>query len=232
MTEEQKAAKLAQLAKGRETAKRNREAAAAAAKVAPAPENLKSAEPEAEEEYYPPPVIAEGGMAVEEPEGDPEPVETTPFQRWVLSLDSETRDLLDDSDLVEIWTAQQEKAKAERKAAVKKAASASALQTARIAEGVTSPASAEEIAWKARMAEPVDFVIEMPHVGEGVADIGMRIDQKIYLEGVRYTLPRAQYDSMRYNLWLARQNELLFEGRDRRHWLRRQASGSVDGRIN
>ncbi len=241
MTEEQKE-HLRKLALQRNAAKR--EAAQAEAEAAhetllqamgQVPEVVVDEADEADEEIYVPPVtVAEGGVPITEPMDDEE-VEAvlSPFERWVSALDAETRDLLDDDDLEEIWAAQQSKAKAEKKASAKKAATAHALQTARIAEGVIAPKTAAEIEWRERMDEKVGFAITMPHVGDGVADIGLRIDQRVYLDGTYYPdLTRAEMESMRYNLYLAGQNELLFEGRDKRHWLRRQAVGAVDGRIN
>lgn len=164
------------------------------------------------------------GWREDEAEAAEAPVEEpdlTPFQRFVVSLDSETRELLSDDDLIGIWEEQQAKARAEKKAAVKKAATERALIAARIEEGVIAPKTAAEIAWKRRMEEPVEFTVRMP-IGGGIADagfqvgpvdIGLRWDGQIYEDGKTYVMPRARYESMRSALFIAHQNELLFEGK-------------------
>lgn len=217
MTDEQKAAQRANLEKAR-AARKERLAAAKAAEPA--------AETEPVEEVFERPVAAEGGVYVgpedEAEEAAPvETVELTPFQRFVLSLDPETRDLLDDEQLAGIWQEQQAKARAEKAATAKKRVTERALQAARIAEGVIAPASATEIAWKERMAEPVEFTIHLPVTGGiaaqgfdvGPVDVGLRIDNRIFLDGHKYTMMRAQFDSYRDILYRANQNELAFEGK-------------------
>ena len=182
------------------------------------------------EEQFSPQTVAFGGSIAEredEPEVPVAVLPETPFERFMRLLDPETRELLDEDDLRAIFDEQQAKAHAEKKAAAKKAAAASALQHARIEAGIIAPASAADLEWERRMDEPVTFTVDLPDIG----DIGLRIDQKIYLHGVTYTVPRRMWDSMRSTMYQAQQAELLFEGKDKRHWLRRRARGTVSGFI-
>ncbi len=175
------------------------------------------------------PVVAPAGII--EPRDEPEveePEELDDFGRFLVSLDAETRELLNDDELRDIYEAQMAKAKAEKRAAAKKAVTDRALQHARVESGLM-PAEAREAAEvRDRMAELVKFTVDLPELG----DIGLRIDQHIFLHGFTYTVPRAQYDSFREIVWRNQQSELEFEGKGRGHWLRRQARGSVGAMEN
>lgn len=231
MTEEEKERRSQQLARAREIAAEKRAAAKAAAPAAmPEEVDPPDDEPEEIEETFEAPGFADeevDRLPISEP---PQPL--SGLDRFLLGLDASTRDLLDDAELRVIYDDQQLKAREERRAAAKKAVADRALTAARIAEGIIKPATAEDLAWKERMAEIVEFEVDMPGLGEGLVDIGQRIDQKIFLHGRRYRLSRAQFDSMRDMQYRAQQAELAFEGKDRRHWLRRQARGTGDWHIN
>ena len=210
MTEEQKATATANLARAREA------------------KALKAAAAEAE--TFAPPVIARGGE-IEEPElplADEieEPEELDDFGRFLLALDAETRELLNEDELRDIYDQQLAKAKAEKRAAAKKAVTERALQHARVESGLMPAEAIEAAKTRDRMAEQVRFTVDLPELG----DFGLRIDQNIFLHGFTYTVTRAQYDSFREIVWRNQQAELEFEGRGRGHWLRRQARGSVGAR--
>lgn len=218
LTIEQKAARAANLAKARE-ARKAREAARQAA----------AAQEMEIEEVFEAPAVATGGeyAASTEPEVASAPQPMTPFDHFLASLDAETRDLFTEDELRETFEAQQKKAREERRMLAKKALTDKALISARIVEGVVPAETADMIRWRERMSEIVPITIDLPEMG----DIGLRVDQTIYLHGVTYHVTRAQAESMRSAMYQAQQNELLFEGKDRRHWLRRRARGSVDGHI-
>jgi hypothetical protein len=195
-----------------------------------------AAEPALEEvaETFDPPQYVPGIVAEPEAEAEAEIVEEIaeeiadePFERFLAALDVQTRSLLDDDELREVFEAQRAKAQAERKAVARKAAMDRALTEARIAEGVLPKETADHVRWRERMSEIVPFTVDLPEMG----DIGIRVDQKVYLHGVTYQVTRAEAESMRSVVYQAQQNELLFEGKDRRHWLRRRARGGVDGHI-
>jgi hypothetical protein len=199
LTEEQKQVRRDNLAKAR--AARSKRAAA--------------------EESFPAPVVAVGGEIEEVVEDEAEPVEVDEFGRFLAALDDETRELLTDGELRDIFEQQQAKAKAERKVALKKAATERAARHARIESGLMTPADEAAAALRDRMAEMVRFTVDLPELG----DYGLRIDQQVFLHGFTYTVTRAQYDSFREMVWRNQQSELEFEGRSRGHWLRRQARG-------
>ncbi len=215
------------------TREERQKAAAEAARAALAAPELEVEE----DEYFEPPEEAEGGIAVAEPEEPEPPRELTPFEKFVAALDADVRELLSDEELRQDWEAAQVAARAERRKSARALAKSKAKLLAGVEEGTIEPETAEQIAWRERMQEMVDFHVEMPHAGTvggenaGPIDIGLRIDQKVYAHGKTYRVTRAQAESMRANLWQARQNELLFEGKDRRNWLRRQATGTQSWHI-
>ena len=223
LTEEQKEKRRANLAKAREARKSRSEKRADSVS-----QTLETAyEAALEEEIFPVQGPAPDGefeeLKIVVPAEEPE----TPFTRFLETLDAETRGLLDDAELRAIFDDQQMKARAERRAEVKKLAQAQALEAARIAEGVIAPKDAAALEWGKRMKEKIRFTVDLPEM----SDIGLRMDQHIYLHGHTYTVSRAQFESMRSMVYQAQQGELAFEGKDRGHWLRRRARGSVNGYI-
>src|ERR1700691_4534156 len=105
LTEAELGERRRDLARGRETAAQNRAAKAEAERAEPAEA--------AEEEKFAAPRIAAGGVAVQrEEEALPEaagvdgPAEPTAFERFLASLDAETRDLLSEDELLDIFIAQ------------------------------------------------------------------------------------------------------------------------------
>lgn len=214
MTEEQKAARIAALAKGRATAAANR----AKAKEA--------AEAEVEEIFEAPAVaVAEPIEPAVEEIGEPAPLDD--FGRFLLTLDAETRGLLSDVDLRVIYEVETKRALEEKKAQAKLAVKARAERHAKAVAGLTPAASLEQQAWQDRMNEKVRFTPDLPEFG----DVGLRIDQMIYIHGRTVTVTRAQYDSYRDIVYRNQQAELTLEGRSRDHWLRRQARGSMGGEM-
>jgi len=158
-----------------------------------------------------------------------------PFQLFLLSLDADTRELLDEGELRAIYAEQLAKALAEKKTLKKKAAIETALHTARMEAGLVPAATAEAMQTAKRNAEIVTAMIELPPAGEDgqVADIGLRIDQKVYLHGHRYEFSRAQWDSYREILYRAAQHELEFKGQNtrQRRYLLGMAMGTVNSHI-
>lgn len=158
-----------------------------------------------------------------------------PFDLFLVSLDRETRDLLSDVELRQIYAEQLVAAKAEKKAQKKKAATELAKNAARMGAGLVPAATAEALAVARRNNELMRLQITLPPAGEHgeVADIGLRIDQKVFLDGHTYTLTRAQFDSFREILYRSSEHELLFQGQNkrRRQWLLSRAAGTVDTHI-
>src|SRR5713226_7888047 len=86
-------------------------------------------------EEYSPPEIVEGEFGQPEPE-IAEPEELDDFGRIRMTLDAETLDLLGDDELRAIWADQLAKAKAEKRAATKKAVASRAKHHALVVEGL------------------------------------------------------------------------------------------------
>ena len=166
----------------------------------------------------------------------PEPVPLDPFEMFLFSLDADTRELLSDEELRSIYADQIAKAYAEKKAQKKKAAIERALETARMEAGLIPAEAQEAAAVMRRNAEPVRMTVELPPTGDQgeIADIGLRIDQKVFLHGHTYTLSRAQADSFREIIYRASQHELEFRGQNlrQRRWLLGRALGTVNSHID
>lgn len=164
-----------------------------------------------------------------------EPDANDPFQLFLISLDAETKQQLSLDELRDIYAVQVAKALAEKKSQKKKAASELAANAARMEAGLVPMATREAMETTRRNNELVRFTVELPPAGDQgeVADIGLRIDQKVYLHGHTYTLTRAQYDTFREMLYRAGEHELTFKGQNRRQrqWLLGRALGSVDRHI-
>jgi hypothetical protein len=185
------------------------------------------------EEVIPAPEIVYGEIAESEPAAGLDA--NDPFSLFLISLDAETKELLSLDELRDIYAVQVAKALAEKKSAKKKAASELAAKAARMEAGLVPMATREAMETTRRNAELVRFTVELPPAGDRgeVADIGLRVDQKVFLHGHTYTLTRAQYDSFRDTLYRAGEHELTFKGQNRRQrqWLLGRALGSVDRHI-
>lgn len=212
--EERKAITLTSLAKGRETARANRAAKAAApAEEAPA---VMPALPF--DDDLP-------AAVVEEP---PAPGEQTPFEAFLSILDAETRELVPEAELQAIFEAQQIKARAAKREKLKKTATEKALHAANVAAGLLPETATAHAEWRRWMDRKVSWVIDLPELG----DIGIRCDGQIYRHGTRVEGTMAQYLSFRDTEWKNKRAELDFEGRSRMHHLRQQGIGALNMRLN
>jgi len=161
---------------------------------------------------------------VDEPGGEapePEPLggyEDRGFQLFFASLDSETRELLTVAELREIYASQLKKKQEERRAEKRRAAVDQAAQAAMVAEGMIPADAQAAIEVMRRNSERMRLKIQLPPADEqgNVADIGLRIDHKVYLDGHTYELSRAQFDSYREILYRSAMHELEFLGMNRR----------------
>lgn len=224
-------AQLASLAKARE---RLRAARAAGGTVG---DQFDPLDPRRGEDASLPQQIVYGSTAFDDkeptPSGSPDSVD--PFQLFLVTLPADARELLSEDELRVIYNEQLAKALAEKKAGLKKTAAESALHAARMEAGLVPAATAEAMQTARRNAEIVSAVIELPPAGEDgqVADIGIRIDQKVYLHGHRYEFTRGQWDSYREILYRAAQHELEFKGQNtrQRRYLLGRAMGSVNTHI-
>lgn len=182
-----------------------------------------------DEADYTPPAIMPGEAPVPVSEDDePNATVSEPlddFGRFLQTLDAETRDLLGEDDLRDIYAEQQKKAREEKRAGLKKAVAARAKHHALVGEGLLPQSAVDDQIWRDRMNEQIRHTIDLPEMG----DIGIRVDQRVYLHGHTYVMTRAEYESIVSIEYQAQQAELLFEGKDKRHWLRRRARGSLDG---
>lgn len=211
LTEEQKAARRATLARGRETAAVNRAAAAAkAAEAAPAEE--------------PPIVMPSIGQhdwreADDAPElGDEaavvEPSADDPFERFLAAQDAETRSILTDAELRVIFEVETKKAAEAKREAAKKAVQARAARAARVDAGLIAPADAEHADWLRKMARKVTFTPEMPQDANGrEIDIGYRVNGEIIYPGQPWTGTYGEFLSLREQQWRAMNHEMDFEGK-------------------
>lgn len=203
LTAEQKQRLRDNLAKGRQTAAENR--AKAAEMAAPIAQT-----------------IAEGGVWDGPLAGD-DPVPADPFALFLASIDAETRELLSDDELRDIYNAQLAAKQAEKKARAKKAIIEKAGHAAAIAAGLLPQAQQDELERQRRMNEMVEVRIEMPPADEngGLPDIGFRVNGRIFLHGFRYTVTRDVYDSLKEMMYRAGESQLLFEGKNRKYraWL-------------
>ncbi len=150
----------------------------------------------------------------------------TPFELFLQTLDAETRELVGEAELQAIFTAQEVKARQERRDKLKKTATERALHHARVGAGLLSDTAVEHSAWQERMNRKVKWTIDLPDS----ADIGLRVDGVIYLHGHEYTGTMAQYLSFREIEYRSKQAELDFEGRGRLHHLRKNA-GFLNARL-
>jgi hypothetical protein len=206
-----------------ETRRKNAEAKKAAA--------LESDEPET----FDTPEIVYGEADTEEPAqtfDEPE----TPFDLFLAGLNRETREALSVDELRAVFLEEVAKAKAEKKASLKKVAASQAKESARMAAGLIPQATREDIEWKRRQGELVRARIELPPSGDQgeVPDIGLRIDQRVYLHGHTYTFTRSQWDSYRDQLYRVGVQELTFKGQNtrQRQWMMGRAGGTVNTHVD
>jgi hypothetical protein len=194
-----------------------------------------AAPPEPEPEIMPP---LDGGqmpefedeIAVSEP---PQVGMSDPFERFLADLDPETRELLTEPDgstpqLRAIYEAEVKKAKDARREVAKKQAAARASRHAKTAAGLISPEDAAEAALQRWLNQKVSWTVEMQRDGRGhVLDAGYRVDGRLLYDGQRVTATRAEYLSYRSMAWLARQNEMNFQGKDKVNEQRMLSAGAL-----
>lgn len=181
-------------------------------------ERLAAAADETEEQNFPPQVI-------EAPEGN------DAYALFLASIDEDTKELLGEDELRKIFADHERKAREEKRAKAREAVASKALHAARMKEGLVPAAAHDELLRLQRMNELVEAEINLPPADENGAagDIGLRIDQKIFLNGWKYTLTRGQWDSYREMLYRNAEAELVFQGKSKRQrqWLLNPAAGSV-----
>lgn len=183
-----------------------------------------------EQEDFPTPEIVYPDPA-EDPDTDSAEVEDTGFRLFLATLDLETRKLPDD-ELRQIYNEQQKVALEEKRATGRRIARELALSAARTAAGLVPRAAADAIELARHNSQPMKFTVDLPYSGENgeVPDVGLRVDQKIYLHGTTMRVTRAQFDSMREMQYRCAEMEQLFRGEGMRR--RRQLAGRATGHVN
>lgn len=158
----------------------------------------------------------------------------TPYDLFLLSLDSETRGLLSDAELRAIFEASEKKALDEKRQRLQKQAADRALHQARAGAGLLPKEAIAEAAWRARMEEKVTFTPHLPEscYMEHFACPCLVVNGKAYPDGVEVTTTRGEYMSFREQVWRAQQAEMDLEGRSRLHHLRRERFASLDTRVS
>ena len=164
---------------------------------------------------------------------EPEPP-PSPYDLFLLSLDSETRGLLSDAELRAIFEASEKKALDEKRQRLQKQAADRALHQARAGAGLLPKEAIAEAAWRSRMEEKVTFTPHLPEscYMEHFACPCLVVNGKAYPDGVEVTTTRGEYMSFREQVWRAQQAEMDFEGRSRLHHLRRERFASFDTRVS
>ena len=218
--------KIANLEKGRQTAKRNREekqrilAAQAEERTGarPAPVEI---EVEAEPEVEPDEALLDAPVGELEVEDEPEAVDAVAEERaarrarMLAETDAETAALFTDDELEKIEREEREKALADRKKQAMRNIRATAQHLARV-ENDLIPADTlrSDADWK-RLNEPVTFRVDLPGDGAGHrGQNGVRLDGVLYQHGRVYTRPRAVFEAVREIMYRARINELRFRTLD------------------
>lgn len=158
----------------------------------------------------------------------------SPYDLFLLSLDSETRGLLSDAELRAIFEASEKKALDEKRQRLQKQAADRALHQARAGAGLLPKEAIAEAAWRSRMEEKVTFTPHLPEscYMEHFACPCLVVNGKAYPDGVEVTTTRGEYMSFREQVWRAQQAEMDFEGRSRLHHLRRERFASLDTRVS
>lgn len=149
-----------------------------------------------------------------------EPVAPTAFELFFSSLDQETRDKLDERELRGIFEASEKKAAELRREQLRKAAADRALHAAKANAGLLPKEAIEQKRWQDYMNEKVTYTPYLPRSG----DVGLRIDGQLYVHGVPVTVTRGQYLSHREILFRQQQAEMVLKGMDDFHGLRQNAN--------
>jgi hypothetical protein len=222
LTEEQKQVMRDNLARAREAKQAAKATAAEDEGLNLPPQEIEMGEPVEIEE--------EADDTAQAEDGPP-----SPFSLFLASLDDETRELIPEAELAAMFRAQEVKEEQRRRAERLDRARARALETAQIAVGAIPGQVAAVMALQRQNAEMVTGTIELPPSGDQgeIPDIGLRIDQKVYLHGRRYPFTRAQWDSMREIMYRAGESELLFKGQNKRQrgWIMGRATGATNAHI-
>ena len=228
MTEEQKAARNAALAKARDASKAKRAAAAAAEKAA-------EAAPAEEPPMVMPPLSqnwrdAEPLDPEAEPEAPPEAVD--PFERFLASQDEETRSILSDADLRVIFEVETKKAQDLRRENTKKLAAARASRFAKVEAGLLSNADAARAEWVRDMNRKVRYRPSVPRDANGnLIDLGYRINGQIVYDGQEIVCTKAEALSLREMEWRATNHEMDFEGKGRVSQQRQLSAGALNAKL-
>lgn len=204
LTEEQKAARRAALAKGRKTAAANREIARAAI-------NSATAKAVAALEAAPPTLPVDAVAEVAEPEV----AVSDRRERLLQGIDPDIAKLITDSELDMIELQEREKAEAERK----KNALATVRETLRTRARIENDLIAADVLRsdeeKKRLAEKVTFRIVVPNDGSGHRGrSGIKVDNRLFEQGRVYTETRAVFESLQYMHYRAWLNEVEFRTLD------------------
>lgn len=132
--------------------------------------------------------------------------------RLLEGIDPDIAKLISDEELNQIEAEERAEAEAMRKDRALKDVRAALRQKARIEHDLISADRLRTDAEKKRLAEPITFVINVP-VESGMPARGRNgicVDGFLYEEGKTYTRPRAVYDSLRYTIYRAHMNEVIF----------------------
>jgi hypothetical protein len=195
LTEEQKEARRANLARARAARTTRRTEAAAA----PSDEALLSAAPVA---------------VLDAPERpDPKVAAQAAFDRrnrLLAGLDAETAALITDEQLATIEAEEQAKAKAKRVKQALDDARNVLRQQAEVDHDLIPAARLLDDAARKRMFEPVTFKVHLPHGGAGHGEAFLRVDGFRYRDGETYTRPRHVFESLQPMLYNVHLHELRF----------------------
>jgi hypothetical protein len=164
------------------------------------------------------------------------PAAAIDFDFFLASLDAETKTLLSDDELRKIYETQLAAALDEKRAARRRQAMDIANHAARMASGLVPADTQEAMETLKRNSRIVRIPIELPPSGEHgeLPDIGLRIDQRVFLHGRTYEVTEAQAASMREMMYRVGEMELLFKGQNarQRRWLMGRAVGSIEREIS
>lgn len=162
--------------------------------------------------------------------GEPSPPPLSEYDRFIATLDDETRALLDDMELRAIFAASQKKIKEEKRDQLRKRVAERALHEARVSEGLLPKEAVAQRAWRERMAESVTFTPHLPEscYMQAFGCAALVVDGRIIRDGIQTTCTRGEFMSYREQVWRAQQGELDFEGRGRLHHLRRQRLDTME----
>jgi hypothetical protein len=175
--------------------------------------------------------------AIEEQEFVPAPVgdPADPYNQWLALLDADTRMMFSNRELRATFDEQKVKVDQEKRTRKRKEITELALSTARSMMGLLPEQKVEALRVSQQNAKPVSMVIKMPPAQDNglPADIGLRVDGKVLLDGRRHYCTYGEAASLREMLYRHGQHELLFKGQNLRYraYLLGQAMGSVNTQI-